>query len=320
MGNKLTQKEINKIIENHKHWLNEDVDGWDNMKANFSNQDLSYVYLSGANLHGADLGGADLSYANLSGADISGTNLSYANIRHANLSGANISCADISCANISRTNLRGTNLSYASLCGANLIYANLSNADLSDADINYANLSYANLNYANLSDVDFRGTDLRNAKLCNANLCFANLSGANLHGAELGSADFRSANLNNADLSGTKNMMYIPMACPEEGSFIGFKKAVCAGKDYIVKLEISADALRSSATRRKCRCNKAKVLEIQNIDGSKANIDVVHSICDPSFQYKTGQIVEEPKFDNNRFNECSKGIHFFINRQEAVNY
>lgn len=190
MGNKLTQKEINKIIENHKHWLNEDVDGWDNMKANFSNQDLSYVYLSGANLHGA----------------------------------------------------------------------------------------------------------------------------------ELGSADFRSANLNNADLSGTKNMMYIPMACPEEGSFIGFKKAVCAGKDYIVKLEISADALRSSATRRKCRCNKAKVLEIQNIDGSKANIDVVHSICDPSFQYKTGQIVEEPKFDNNRFNECSKGIHFFINRQEAVNY
>ena len=230
MGNKLTQKEINKIIENHKHWLNEDVDGWDNMKANFSNQDLSYVYLSGANLHGADLGGADLSYANLSGADISGTNLSYANIRH------------------------------------------------------------------------------------------ANLSGANLHGAELGSADFRSANLNNADLSGTKNMMYIPMACPEEGSFIGFKKAVCAGKDYIVKLEISADALRSSATRRKCRCNKAKVLEIQNIDGSKANIDVVHSICDPSFQYKTGQIVEEPKFDNNRFNECSKGIHFFINRQEAVNY
>lgn len=225
MGNKLTQKEINKIIENHKHWLNEDVDGWDNMKANFSNQDLSYAYLSGANL-----------------------------------------------------------------------------------------------NYANLSDVDFRGTDLRNANLCNANLSYADLSDANLHGAYLGSADFRSANLNNADLSGTKNMMYIPMACPEEGSFIGFKKAVCAGKDYIVKLEISADALRSSATRRKCRCNKAKVLEIQNIDGSKANIDVVHSICDPSFQYKTGQIVEEPKFDNNRFNECSKGIHFFINRQEAVNY
>ena len=245
MGNKLTQKEINKIIENHKHWLNADVDGWNNMKANFSNQDLSYADLSDADLHGVDLGGANLIYANLS-------------------------------------------------------VTNLSHANLSDADLSYA--------------------DLSNANLRNANLRNANLSGANLHGAYLGSADFRSANLNNADLSGTKNMMYIPMACPEEGSFIGFKKAVYAGKNYIVKLEILADALRSSATSRKCRCNKAKVLEIQNIDGSKANIDVVHSTFDPLFQYKTGQIVEEPKYDNNRFNECSKGIHFFINRQEAVDF
>ena len=240
MENKLTQKEINKIIENHKHWLNKDVDGWDNMKANFSNQDLSYADLSDANLHGVDLGGANLIYANLSG-----TNLS-----HANLSGAN-----------------------------------LSGADLSGADLSGANLRYANLRYANLSD-----------------------------------ADLRSANFSDADLSDTKNMIYIPMACPEEGSFIGFKKAVYAGKNYIVKLEILADALRSSATSRKCRCNKAKVLEIQNVDGSKANIDVVHSIFDPSFQYKAGQIVEEPNFDDNRFNKCSKGIHFFINRQEAVDF
>ena len=285
MENKLTQKEINKIIENHKHWLNADVDGWDNMKANFSNQDLGYADLSDADLHGVDLGGANLIYANLSG-----TNLS-----HANLSGADLSRADLCDAN---------------LCGA----------DLSDANLRYADLSYANLCGAYLRNADLSRADLSDADLRNANLSYANLSGANLHGAYLGSADFRSANLNNADLSGAKNMMYIPMACPEEGSFIGFKKAVYAGKNYIVKLEISVDALRSSATSRKCRCNKAKVLEIQNVDGSKANIDVVHSTYDPSFQYKTGQIVEEPKYDNNRFNECSKGIHFFINRQEAVDF
>lgn len=275
MENKLTQKEINKIIENHKHWLNADVDGWDNMKADFSNQDLGYADLSDADLNGVDLGGANLRNADLSCADLCDANLSNANLRYADLSYAD--------------------LSYANLCGAYLRNADLSRADLSDAD-------------------------LRNANLRNANLSYANLSGANLHGAYLGSADFRSANLSNANLLGTKNMMYIPMACPEEGSFIGFKKAVYAGKNYIVKLEISADALRSSATSRKCRCNKAKVLEIQNINGSKANIDVVHSTFDPSFQYKTGQIVEEPKYDNNRFNECSKGIHFFINRQEAVDF
>ena len=280
MGNKLTQKEINKIIENHKHWLNEDVDDWESMRADFFNQDLSHANLSRAdlryvNLNNANLSGANLSGADLSGADLSCANLRYANLRYANLCGANLCGAD----------LRGAHLRGAYLCGANLSGANLSYANLSGANLSGANLSYANLNYANLSD-----------------------------------ADLRSANFSDADLSDTKNMIYIPMACPEEGSFIGFKKAVYAGKNYIVKLEISADALRSSATSRKCRCNKAKVLEIQNVDGSKANIDVVHSIFDPSFQYKAGQIVEEPNFDDNRFNKCSKGIHFFINRQEAVDF
>ena len=280
MENKLTQKEINKIIENHKHWLNKDVDGWNNMKADFFNQDLS-----DANLRGADLSRADFCGANLSGADLSD--------------------ADLSDAVLSGAHLRNADLSDANLSGAVLSGAVLRNANLSYAVLRNANLRYVNLRYANLCD-----TNLSDANLCDTNLSDANLSGADLSGA----------NLSNANLLGTKNMMYIPMACPEEGSFIGFKKAVYADKDYIVKLEILADALRSSATSRKCRCNKAKVLEIQNVDGSKANIDVVHSTCDPSFQYKTGQIVEEPKYDNNRFNECSKGIHFFINRQEAVDF
>ena len=275
MGNKLTQKEINKIIENHQHWLKKDVDDWESMRADFSNQELSY-----ANLRGVDLRGAELRSVNLSNANLSGADLSYANLSDASFCGADLSGAYLS--------------------GVDLSEANLSGADLSDVDLSYANLSEANLSDASLCDADLSYT----------NLSYANLRGANLHGADL----------HGAGLLGTKNMMYIPMACPEKGSFIGFKKAIYADKDYIVKLEILADALRSSAESTKCRCNKAKVLEIQNIDGSKANIDVVHSICDPSFQYKTGQIVEEPKYDNNRFNECSKGIYFFINRQEAVNY
>ena len=300
MENKLTQKEINKIIENHKHWLNKDVDGWNNMKADFFNQDLNDANLRGADLSRADFCGANLCGADLSDADLSDAVLSGTHLRNADLSDANLSGAVLSGAV-----LRNANLSYANLRYANLRYVNLRYANLSDADLRYANLCDTNLSDANLCGADLSDTDLSDA-----NLCDANLSGA----------DIRGANLSNANLLGTKNMMYIPMACPEEGSFIGFKKAVYADKDYIVKLEILADALRSSATSRKCRCNKAKVLEIQNINGSKANIDVVHSTYDPSFQYKAGQIVEEPNFDDNRFNKCSKGIHFFINRQEAVNY
>lgn len=37
-------------------------------------------------------------------------------------------------------------------------------------------------------------------------------------------------------------------------------------------------------------------------------------------EYRIGEIVEELNFNEDRWNECSEGIHFFINRQEAVEY
>ena len=119
-----------------------------------------------------------------------------------------------------------------------------------------------------------------------------------------------------ANLSGAKNVSFVPIACPETGSFIGFKKA----SDRIVKLKIMEDAKRCSATTEKCRCSKAKVLEIQNLDGSVSEVISVRSNHDPGFIYEVGKIVEVLDFDENRWNECSKGIHFFINRQQAVEY
>jgi hypothetical protein len=47
----MTQEELDKIVEQHQHWLKEDCEGWEDMKA-------------------------DLYKANLIGADLSGTNLS----------------------------------------------------------------------------------------------------------------------------------------------------------------------------------------------------------------------------------------------------
>ena len=197
---KLTQEQINKILEDHKHWLNEDCDGWENMKADFSNCDLCY----------ANLRSADLCYANLSSAD------------------------------------------------------------------------------------------LRSANLCSANLRYA---------------DLRSANLSYADLS-SADLCYIPMVCPEEGDFIGWKKA----NDRIVKLHITEDALRSSSTTRKCRCNKAEVIEIYNLDGTVAKERQIASDRDSNFIYEVGKTVEVKDFDTNRWEEYTRGIHFFINRQEAINY
>ena len=85
-------------------------------------------------------------------------------------------------------------------------------------------------------------------------------------------------------------------------------------------LEICADAKRSSATSRKCRCSKAKVLAITNLDGSESGLSEIESDYDEDFIYCVGETVEVPDFDENRWNECTAGIHFFITREEAVKY
>ena len=124
------------------------------------------------------------------------------------------------------------------------------------------------------------------------------------------------ANLRYADLREAKNVPFIPYSCHDFGMFIGYKKA----SGYIVELEIPEDAKRLSATTKKCRCDKAKVLRILNTDRTVADVKEAKSDFNSDFIYKVGEVVSVDNFDEDRWNECSTGIHFFINFQEAVNY
>ena len=153
----MTQEELNKIVEQHKHWIKQDCEGWEGMRAN----------LRGANLSGANLRNADLREANLIEADLHGADLIEADLRGANLIEANLYGSDLSKADLSKADL-----SEADLSGANLIEANLNGAYLYGA-----NLRGANLNGANLSGAYLYGANLRGANLSGANLIGANLSG-----------------------------------------------------------------------------------------------------------------------------------------------
>ena len=197
-----------------------------------------------------------------------------------------------------RANLKDIDLSYSNLKNANLKNANLSNTDLRCANLKYADLSNANLKNANLS---------------NADLSYSNLSYSNLKDANLSNANLSSANLK--DIKTNIHTIGYNLACPETGSFIGYKKA----KGCIIELLILDDSKRSSATSAKCRCNKAKVLNIENI-GTGKKVNKVNSNYDSNFIYKVGEIVTVSNFDNNRWNECTTGIHFFINKEDAINY
>jgi len=181
----------------------------------------------------------------------------------------------------------------ADLCGANLC----------GADLREANLCGANLRGANLRGTNLRGTNLRGADLCGATLCEATLCEANLCEATLCEANLKYIRIN-------ENTFGISLNCPEEGSFVGFKKC----QNHIVKLLITEDAKRSSATTYKCRASKAKVLEIED------DLNKIASNYDPSFIYTVGEIVQVLNFDENRWSECSAGIHFFMSKKLAENY
>ena len=133
------------------------------------------------------------------------------------------------------------------------------------------------------------------------------------------SADLSYADLSSADLRMVKHNEgtgFLLSQCPSEGSFIAWKKA----GGYIVKLRVTENAKRSSATTLKCRCSEAEVLDIQNIDGTNSGISEVGSNKDSSFVYKIGETISVTDFDEDRWNECSAGIHFFIARESAVQY
>ena len=161
------------------------------------------------------------------------------------------------------------------------------------------------------------------------------LSGADLSGARLCCADLRDAGLCGADLSGAglcgarlcgaRNIPALTIAktsiIPDEGDVIGWKKALAEdGTQIIVKLLIPTDAQRSNSTGRKCRASKARVLDIQDMNGNSLNDTIAHSSHDEGFTYKVGETVQVDDFDTNRWNECAPGIHFFITRIEAVTY
>ena len=155
----MTQEELDKIVEQHQHWIKEDCEGWEDMKANLRGADLRGADLSGAYLSCYDLSRTNLIGANLSGANLSGAKLIEANLRcadlnRANLYGAELICADLSRADLSRTNLSVANLYCADLSGANLSCADLNRANLYGAELSCADLSEANLYGANLSEAN----------------------------------------------------------------------------------------------------------------------------------------------------------------------
>ena len=158
-----------------------------------------------------------------------------------------------------------------------------------------------------------RDADLRGADLGGAYLRGADLRGADLRGANLTGADLRGANLRGANLKKIRSYFQI---IPEEGSFIGWKKC---SDGCLVKLEIPTKAKRhNSLGGRKCRASYVKTLAIWDVFGQEIKECV--GTHDRKTVYRVGRLTRPNEYDPSPLVECSNGIHFFITKQEALDW
>ena len=205
----------------------------------------------------------------------------------------------------------------------------LENMNLENYDLSDMNFSHSNFINANLSNVNFYSSQLINVLLDDCNLQNANLKNANLERASL-----RRANLTKVDISGARlyaavlenaildNIIFddktenFRIHCPEQGAFVAYKKGL---DNLIIKLLIPSDAKRVSSTMNCCRCDKAKVLEIKNFEGTKF-FDEAWSTVAENFCYKLGEWVYAENFNEDRWYDSTGGIHFWMTEDEAKAY
>ncbi len=86
--------------------------------------------------------------------------------------------------------------------------------------------------------------------------------------------------------------------------------------NLIAELVLSKGQICQSENHGKCRTDRGTVLSITDADGKKYLEG--RSAYDPTFVYTVGAVVSAP-YDE-KIDECSTGIHFFLTREEAERY
>ena len=204
--------------------------------------------------------------------------------------------------------------------------------DLSGRDMRCLDLSRATFDSCNLRGTDFSGSKMDNVAFYNNTLVGMKLCGCKARGCsfrfqDMTDIDLRGANIYASVLEDAINQdkvitdeetQWYKMRCPEEGeAFIAWK---CCTDLRVVMMLVPRDAKRCMATMETGRASKVKVLKITSIDESE-NFTWAQSTVDPDFYYEVGKWLEPANgFQEDRWKDSSPGIHFFLDRQQCVDY
>ena len=199
--------------------------------------------------------------------------------------------------------------------------ADLHNMDFTLSSFQNVNLEYVNLKNSSVENALFDGNSLHGADFQNANMKTAAFRECDMRECNIRGANLYGAVLEHAKLDGIQSdhtTQWFRMHCPETGPILGYKKCV---NDRVVQLLIPADAKRTSATRPSCRCSKAKVLFDKKVFDETEEFEEAWSLVDENFVYRKRTVGRGEKiFNEDRWMDSTTGIHFWMERKEALSY
>ncbi|MBR2673865.1 MAG: pentapeptide repeat-containing protein [Mogibacterium sp.] len=207
----------------------------------------------------------------------------------------------------------------------------------SDLDLRGRDMRGLDLSRSTFENCDLRGTDFSGSKMDNVAFYNNKLMGMKLCGCKARGCSFRFQDMTDIDLRGANiyasvledainqdkvivddETEWYRMRCPEEGeAFVAWK---CCTDLRVVMMLVPRDAKRCMATMETGRAERVKVLKITNIDETE-NFTWAQSTVDPDFYYEVGKWLEPANgFQEDRWKDSSPGIHFFLDRQQCVDY
>ena len=201
-----------------------------------------------------------------------------------------------------------------------------SNANFNGADIRNSKFYNCNLSRASFYETRMEGTSMANCNASLARFMRAKMMCMHFMRVNFTHADFTHANLHEATLADcdlsdiTISYDTIGLQDAPEGELVGWGMK----HNYLIKMIIPKTAKRSWATTRKLRAEYVIVESIIDTMGGRP-VDTIDHYSDhrkgySATVYTVGQTTMPDKWDDDRWNECSHGIHFFLDKREALTW
>ena len=352
---KITQKELNEIVEKHQHYLRKDIENYKDLRANFSGVHLNLLDLDGVNLRYASFTDSKLSnlqllHTNLNNVDFNNTTIEQVQFEEAIMSNTRLKKTDIKCCQFDNTIFSKSQITECNIENSTFKYINFTETaitnskfyncrfsycpmseidfdwcDLTDTIIEKCNLEISEIRHTEIKNCKVQGTDLNNSILVDNKIVECEVHELVATEALLDDNILEKSNIKDVIMDYAqvkKNRVDLmsktepPLCCPDKGSFTAWMKA---DNKHIIELLIPSNAKRISCIDPvgACKVNKAIIVNIKELDSRECKISIT-----PNFkrftEYTIGKTLKSEIFDENPFSEFDTGIKCFIHKADAI--